>query len=115
MQKKGASKTSEVQNRKGKASTPTSKAKSTDSSDDKQMWGRMHKVTWIDTISVTFLLIVSFVGTNYVWSSCTHFQCEALGPANYLFKAPNLWEALFSIGPKFSWEATQLYVGWVVA
>ena len=66
--------------------TPPTKASSQDATphsvNKNNMWGRTHNTHWGHTIQVFVLMMVSMLGTTYVWTACTNFQCEAMGPAN---------------------------------
>ena len=59
-------------------------------------------------------MLVSMFGTNYVWSACTHFKCDAIGPAEAVYNAKDKVTVILSLLPHFNLTATILYFGWVV-
>lgn len=82
--------------------------------DKDNMWGRTHNTNWGHTLQVFALMMTSMIGTTYVWTACTNFQCEALGPANNFLEATNKVTAILGMMPQFSMKATIVYIGWLI-
>lgn len=77
-------------------------------------WGRCDEATWLMSLGASFMMISTIILIQYVWASCTHFECSMIGPIDYILNSSNYADAIYYLLPKYSHRATILYILWVL-
>lgn len=70
------------------------------------------EVSYVDTLSATFMLALAPSLTTVCFAVCKNYECSfSLFFQDFSFEP----EFVYKNMPKFSWHALILYLGWVVA
>lgn len=71
-------------------------------------WGRIQKISWINSFFCTAILAVTPVSVFWTYASCAHYRCSLSGP---LYDPDFGWDKAL---PAPTVKGGMVYAGWIV-